>query len=101
MVASLASSTSRSTASCAAAAVTAVLVARSLQAGTYIVESAAPSVVDLGTYPLALLIGALCGLRTRGGADAVGRSTTASVVAAIFAIIVADASCSLLFYFGD
>ena len=49
---------------------------------------------------LIVSIGALCGLRTAGGADAVGRSTTTSVVAAIFAIIVADAVCSLLFYFG-
>lgn len=45
-------------------------------------------------------IGALCGMRTRGGADAVGRNTTTSVVAAIFAVIVADAACSLIFYFG-
>ncbi|MDB5374960.1 MAG: chloride channel protein [Belnapia sp.] len=45
-----------------ASAVTAVLVARVLHAGTYAVETAAPSVVDLGTYPLALMIGALCGL---------------------------------------
>jgi phospholipid/cholesterol/gamma-HCH transport system permease protein len=44
-------------------------------------------------------IGALCGLRTGGGADAVGRSTTASVVAGIFFVIVADAAFSLLFYF--
>lgn len=44
-------------------------------------------------------IGALCGLRTGGGADAVGRSTTASVVAGIFTVIVADAGFSLLFYF--
>ena len=49
---------------------------------------------------LIVTIGALCGLRTAGGADAVGRSTTNSVVAAIFAIIVADAVCSLIFYFG-
>ena len=49
---------------------------------------------------LIVSIGALCGLRTAGGADAVGRSTTTSVVAAIFAIIVADAVCSMLFYFG-
>lgn len=48
---------------------------------------------------LIVTIGALCGLRTRGGADAVGRSTTNSVVASIFAVIVADAFCSLLFYF--
>lgn len=46
-------------------------------------------------------IGALCGLRTSGGADAVGRSATTSVVASIFAVIVADAAFSLLFYFGD
>lgn len=44
-------------------------------------------------------IGALCGLRTGGGADAVGRSTTTSVVAGIFTVIVADAAFSLLFYF--
>lgn len=49
---------------------------------------------------LIVSIGSLCGLRTAGGADAVGRSTTTSVVAAIFAIIVADAACSMLFYFG-
>jgi phospholipid/cholesterol/gamma-HCH transport system permease protein len=50
---------------------------------------------------LIVTIGALCGLRTRGGADAVGRSTTTSVVASIFAIVVADTVCSLLFYFGE
>lgn len=44
-------------------------------------------------------IGALCGLRTGGGADAVGRSTTTSVVAGIFTVIVADAAFSMLFYF--
>lgn len=44
-------------------------------------------------------IGTLCGLRTGGGADAVGRSTTTSVVASIFAVIVADAIFSLAFYF--
>ncbi len=49
---------------------------------------------------LIVTIGALCGMRTSGGADAVGRSTTDSVVAAIFAIILADAACSLTFYFG-
>lgn len=46
-------------------------------------------------------IGALCGFRTRGGADAVGRSTTAAVVASIFVVIVADAICSTVFYLGD
>jgi phospholipid/cholesterol/gamma-HCH transport system permease protein len=50
---------------------------------------------------LIVTVGALCGLRTRGGADAVGRSTTTSVVAGIFAVITADALASLVFYFGD
>lgn len=48
---------------------------------------------------LIVTIGALCGMRTRGGADAVGRSTTTSVVASIFAVITADALASLVFYF--
>lgn len=46
-------------------------------------------------------VGAMCGFRTRGGADAVGRSTTMSVVVAIFVVIAADAVASLVFYFGD
>lgn len=50
---------------------------------------------------LIVTVGATCGYRTRGGADAVGRSTTMSVVAGIFCVIVADALASLLFYFGD
>ena len=45
-------------------------------------------------------VGAMCGFRTRGGADAVGRSTTMSVVAGIFIVIAADAVASLVFYFG-
>ena len=49
---------------------------------------------------LIVTIAAIIGLRTRGGADAVGRSTTLSVVAGIFAVIVADAVCSMVFYFG-
>ena len=36
------------------------------------------------------LVGCHCGLSLRGGADAVGRATTASVVGGIFLIIVAD-----------
>jgi phospholipid/cholesterol/gamma-HCH transport system permease protein len=36
------------------------------------------------------LVGCHCGLSLRGGADAVGRATTASVVGSIFLIIVAD-----------
>lgn len=49
---------------------------------------------------LIVSIGAWYGLETRGGADAVGRSTTSAVVAGIFAVVVADALSSLVFYFG-
>jgi phospholipid/cholesterol/gamma-HCH transport system permease protein len=38
------------------------------------------------------------GLNVRGGADAVGRATTDCVVTCIFAIILADAVFSFLFY---
>lgn len=50
---------------------------------------------------LIVSVGALCGFRTKGGSDAVGRSTTTSVVAGIFCVITADAIASLVFYFGD
>ncbi len=41
------------------------------------------------------------GFRAQGGAQAVGRVTTASVVASLFWVIVADAAFSVIFYFGD
>jgi phospholipid/cholesterol/gamma-HCH transport system permease protein len=44
------------------------------------------------------LIGLYYGLRVRGGASEVGRTTTASVVASIFYIIVADCFFSVVFY---
>jgi len=44
------------------------------------------------------LIGLYHGIHVRGGAQEVGRATTASVVAAIFFIIVADSVFSVLFY---
>lgn len=44
------------------------------------------------------LIGLYYGFRVRGGASEVGRTTTASVVASIFFIIVADCVFSVLFY---
>jgi len=47
---------------------------------------------------LILLVGAFCGLETKGGAEAVGLSTTRSVVLSIFAVIVADLVFSLAFY---
>ena len=44
------------------------------------------------------LIGLFYGFRVHGGAAEVGRTTTASVVASIFYIIVADCAFSVLFY---
>jgi phospholipid/cholesterol/gamma-HCH transport system permease protein len=44
------------------------------------------------------LIGLFYGFRVRGGASDVGRTTTASVVASIFYIIVADCLFSVVFY---
>lgn len=44
------------------------------------------------------LIGLFYGFRVRGGASEVGRTTTASVVASIFFIIVANCFFSVLFY---
>jgi len=44
------------------------------------------------------LIGLFYGFQVRGGATEVGRTTTASVVAAIFFIIVANCAFSVLFY---
>lgn len=47
-----------------------------------------------------VFIGAHRGFSVRGGAEGVGVATTGSVVQAIFAVIVADAFFSLVFYFG-
>ncbi|TNF38154.1 MAG: ABC transporter permease [Deltaproteobacteria bacterium] len=47
-----------------------------------------------------VLIAAHRGFSARGGAESVGRVTTASVVSSIFWVIVADAVFSILFYFG-
>jgi phospholipid/cholesterol/gamma-HCH transport system permease protein len=44
------------------------------------------------------LIGLYYGLRVRGGASEVGRTTTASVVTSIFYIIIADCFFSIVFY---
>ncbi len=46
-----------------------------------------------------VIIGCYNGLRVTGGAEGVGRATTASVVMAIFFVIVADSALGLLFYF--
>ena len=47
---------------------------------------------------LIVFISVTKGLNVRGGADAVGRATTACVVNCIFAIVLADAVFSFLFY---
>ncbi len=67
-----------------------------------------PQVVGVQTLLLGLLkapvfavvialVGCLQGLRVRGGTAAVGRATTASVVQAIFLVIVFDAAFSVLY----
>jgi len=57
--------------------------------------------VGIGKAPvfaaIIALVGCFQGLRTRGGADSVGRQTTRSVVQAIFLVIVADALFSVMF----
>ncbi len=47
---------------------------------------------------LIVLLAAFYGFRTKGGPEAVGAATTKAVVAALFAVIVADAILGLLFY---
>lgn len=47
-----------------------------------------------------VLVAAHAGFGAYGGAEAVGRVTTVSVVRSIFWVIVADAGFSILFYFG-
>ena len=42
-------------------------------------------------------VGCFQGLRTRGGADSVGRQTTLAVVQSVFMVIVADALFSVAF----
>ncbi|MBD3289272.1 MlaE family lipid ABC transporter permease subunit [candidate division KSB1 bacterium] len=48
-----------------------------------------------------VIIGCYFGMQVKGGAEGVGKSTTASVVASIFFVIVADSILGLIFYFGD
>ena len=57
--------------------------------------------VGIGKAPvfaaIIAMVGCFQGLRTRGGADSVGRQTTRSVVQGIFLVIVADALFSVAF----
>ncbi|OGS37649.1 MAG: hypothetical protein A2293_17195 [Elusimicrobia bacterium RIFOXYB2_FULL_49_7] len=63
----------------------------------YIKDVAAGIVKSVVFSWLIIWIGAFYGLRVRGGAEAVGRETTASVVTGIFIIIITDAIFSFVF----
>ncbi|MBN2417243.1 MlaE family lipid ABC transporter permease subunit [bacterium] len=47
-----------------------------------------------------ITVGAYFGFTVSGGAEGVGRATTASVVTSIFMVILADSILGLIFYFG-
>ena len=65
------------------------------------VVSVTAYLIGLGKAPvfaaIIAVVGCFQGLRTRGGADSVGRQTTKSVVHSIFLVIVADALFSIVF----
>jgi len=46
-----------------------------------------------------IIVACYCGLRVIGGSEGVGKATTASVVASIFFVIMADSILGLIFYF--
>ena len=50
---------------------------------------------------LIVTIAAYFGFKVKGGAESVGRATTASVVASIFFVILADCILGLIFYFNE
>jgi phospholipid/cholesterol/gamma-HCH transport system permease protein len=59
----------------------------------------AQGVIKSGVFALAIgLIACQQGLSTTGGAEGVGRRTTASVVVSLFALILIDAAFTMLFY---
>ncbi len=47
-----------------------------------------------------VIVGCYFGMQVKGGAEGVGKATTASVVASIFFVIIADSILGLVFYFG-
>ena len=47
-----------------------------------------------------VIVGCYSGFQVKGGAEGVGKATTASVVASIFFVIIADSIMGLIFYFG-
>ena len=48
---------------------------------------------------IVVIVGSYQGLQVKGGAEGVGKATTAAVVASIFFVIVADSVMGLMFYF--
>ena len=48
-----------------------------------------------------VIVGCYQGLKVKGGAEGVGKATTASVVTSIFFVIVADSIMGLIFYFNQ
>ncbi len=58
-------------------------------------------VKSLSFSVIILLTATYFGFKVKGGAEGVGRVTTASVVASIFFVIVADSILGLIFYFGE
>ncbi|MDP8240165.1 MAG: MlaE family lipid ABC transporter permease subunit [Candidatus Hatepunaea meridiana] len=71
-----------------------------LEAATslFLIDIIAGFVKSLVFAFLIVILAAYFGFRVKGGPEGVGRVTTASVVASIFAVIMADAALGLLFY---
>jgi phospholipid/cholesterol/gamma-HCH transport system permease protein len=63
---------------------------------TDILTGLAKSIIFSG---IIVITGSFYGFNVKGGGEAVGRNTTASVVTAIFLVILADSILGLLFYF--
>lgn len=71
-----------------------IAVLRYKEIFTFLVKSVtfAVIIVITGTY---------FGLKVKGGAEGVGKMTTAAVVTSIFLVIIADSILGLIFYFGE
>jgi phospholipid/cholesterol/gamma-HCH transport system permease protein len=78
-----------------------------LTSGGYLVETrnalrmwdVFQGLIKCGVFAIAIgLIACEQGLATSGGAEGVGRRTTASVVSALFALILIDAGFTMLFH---
>jgi len=64
----------------------------------YFIDLLSGFVKSLVFAALIVILAAYFGFRVKGGPEGVGRVTTQSVVASIFAVILADAALGLLFY---